>query len=113
MRNPEAEAPADELVSDSWSDAHYVESVVATARVFDGVGVVANSVGLFRPGSVADLNATLGADVRGVLATTQAARWKKRVSNDDRGGRTVGFGSSLVNWTRVFGHGLPVSCKQL
>jgi NAD(P)-dependent dehydrogenase (short-subunit alcohol dehydrogenase family) len=84
----DAETPTDELIEESWGEAEYVETdvsdpdevaaVVAAAREYGGVDVMVNNAGLYRGGSVtdldaADLDAMLGVNVRGVFAGTQAA----------------------------------------
>jgi len=113
----DAETPTDDFIRDSWGDAHYVEtdvsdpddveSVVEAAREFGGVDVMVNNAGLFRGGSITDLDATdldamLGVNVRGVFLGTQIAA-RDMLDRDDPGAivNTASISSSLAQHGQV------------
>ncbi|WP_436926453.1 SDR family NAD(P)-dependent oxidoreductase [Halosimplex amylolyticum] len=113
----DAETPTHELIRDSWGEAHYVEtdvsdaaeveSVVEAAGEHGGVDVMVNNAGLFRGGSitdldVADLDAMLGVNVRGVLVGTQVAA-RDMIERDDPGAivNTASISSSLAQYGQV------------
>jgi len=113
----DAETPTDELIEDSWGEAEFVEtdvsdrseveSVVAAARDLGGVDVMVNNAGLFRGGSiadldVADLDAMLGVNVRGVFLGTQVAA-RDMLDRDDPGAivNTASISSSLAQHGQV------------
>ncbi|MFB6073889.1 MAG: SDR family NAD(P)-dependent oxidoreductase [Haloarculaceae archaeon] len=95
----DADTPTDEAIEAAGGTAEYVETdvsdpedvraVVEAAREFGGVDVMVNNAGLFRGGSitdldVADLRAMLGVNVQGVLVGTQVAA-NDMLERDDPG----------------------------
>jgi NAD(P)-dependent dehydrogenase (short-subunit alcohol dehydrogenase family) len=87
-KDVDAEAPTHEAVADAGGTAEYVETdvsdpeevraVVEAAREFGGVDVMVNNAGLFRGGTITDLEvedfrAMLGVNVEGVMVGTQVA----------------------------------------
>ncbi|MFB6173930.1 MAG: SDR family NAD(P)-dependent oxidoreductase [Halobacteriales archaeon] len=112
-----AETPTDERIVESGGEAEYVETdvsdpdevaaVVEAAREFGGVDVMVNNAGLYRGGSVtdldaADLDAMLGVNVRGVFAGTQAAA-RDMLDRDDPGAivNTASISSSFAQHEQV------------
>jgi len=113
----DAETPTHDLIDESFGDAHFVEtdvsdpdeveSVVQAAREFGGVDVMVNNAGLFRGGSItdldtADLDAMLGVNVRGVFAGTQIAA-QDMLDRDDPGAivNTASISSSVAQYGQV------------
>ncbi|WP_459192754.1 SDR family NAD(P)-dependent oxidoreductase [Halosimplex sp. J119] len=113
----DAEKPTHDVIRDSWGEAHYVEtdvsdpdeveSVVEAAREYGGVDVMVNNAGLFRGGSITDLDASeldamFGVNVRGVFVGTQAAA-RDMIDRDDPGVvvNTASISSSLAQHGQV------------
>jgi len=112
-----AETPTDQLIEDEGgraeyvetdvSDADAVESVVEAAREFGGVDVMVNNAGLFRGGSITDLDvgefdAMLSVNVRGVFLGTNVAA-EDMLDRDDPGAivNTASISSSVAQYGQV------------
>ena len=113
----DAETPTDEVVTEAGGTAEYVEtnvsdrreveSVVEAAREYGGVDVMINNAGLFRGGSITDLDvddldAMLGVNVRGVFVGTQVAA-RDMLDRDDPGAivNTASISSSVAQYGQV------------
>jgi len=113
----DAETPTDEAITEAGGTAEYVEtdvsdqreveSVVEAAREHGGVDVMVNNAGLFRGGSITDLDvddldAMLGVNVRGVFVGTQVAA-RDMLDRDDPGVivNTASISSSVAQYGQV------------
>jgi len=113
----DADTPTDEAIAEIGGTAEYVEtdvtdadevaSVVEAAREYGGVDVMVNNAGLHRDGTVtdlavADLDAMLGVNVRGVFLGTQLAA-KDMLDRDDPGAivNTASISSSSAQHGQV------------
>jgi len=113
----DTETPTDEAIAEAGGTAEYVEtdvsdrreveSVVEAAREHGGVDVMVNNAGLFRGGSITDLDiedldAMLGVNVRGVFVGTQVAA-RDMLDRDDPGAivNTASISSSVAQYGQV------------